>query len=168
MSRIAGFWSTAPAGSKAKAVERGRTNRVAGPILLLIVAALVAPVTLAAEESEALPVAFRCSGNEPFWGLQIAGAKATYSAMGEETVELAGTFRTLDYAGLFVFRGAAKEGGDWVAFVFNRSCEDTMAEEGEGGGRMPYAVGVSLPGGEARYGCCRPVEPATEPSKGGP
>jgi len=111
-----------------------------------------------AEEPEEMPVAYRCSGNEPSWSLSIEGPKARYTAMGEEARELSGTFRSLDYAGLFVYRGRPSGGDEWVAFVLRQSCDDTMAEEGEGGGRMPFAIGLSLPGGDARIGCCRPQD----------
>jgi len=128
------------------------------PVLLLITA-LVAPIASSAEEPRSLPGAYRCSGNEPFWGIRIEESKATYTAMGAEPLELSGTSRKLDYAGLFVFRGAASEGRDWVAFVFDRSCTDTMAEESEGGGRMPFSIALSLPEGDLRTGCCRASEP---------
>lgn len=130
------------------------------PAAALLLPALAAPA-LAAEAIEELPIAYRCSGTEPFWGIRIEGPKATYTALGEEPVELSGTFRTLDYAGLFVFRGAPAKGDDWVAFVLHETCEDTMAEAGERGGRMPFSIGLSLPGGDARIGCCRPLEAST-------
>jgi uncharacterized membrane protein len=117
--------------------------------------------------SEELPAAYRCSGNEPFWGLVVEGAQATYTELGEPERELEGGFRSLDWAGTFVFRGrAVGEQGAWVAVIERRSCLETMAEEEEGGGEMPFAVVLSRPDGEARLGCCRPAERSVAPSSG--
>lgn len=116
----------------------------------------------AAARAEPLPTAFRCSGNEPFWGLAVEGGQATYSAMGEEERKLEGSSRSLDWAGTFVFRGSAGDEDPWVAVIERRACVDTMAEAEEGGGELPFTVVLSLPDGEARTGCCRPAPQATE------
>jgi uncharacterized membrane protein len=139
-------------------MSRSRASRA---LLAAFAATLAANGAARAEIAiEELPVAYSCSGNEPFWRLVIEGPKATYTAMGADAGSLQGSFRTLDYAGLFVYRGGDGKGGELVAFILQQSCVDTMAEAAEGGGEMPFAVGISLPGGDARIGCCRPLDAA--------
>lgn len=148
---------------------RTEAARPRSPMRSAALVALLGAVTLtpwgarpASAQDGSLPTGYRCSGNEPFWGLVVEGARATYTAMGEEARTLEGTFRSLDWVGIFVYRGSAGEEGDWVAVIERRSCLDTMAEAAEGGGEMPFAVVLSLPDGAARTGCCRPLAPAEE------
>lgn len=96
-----------------------------------------------------MPSEYKCSGNEPFWGLAIDGEHAGWATPeepGGRTLE--GTFVSLDFAGLFSWRGSFSE-GDLVAFVTQRQCSDTMADRS-----YPFSISVSLPDGSVLLGCC--------------
>lgn len=97
----------------------------------------------------AMPSEYKCNGNEPFWGLAIDNEHAGWATPeepGGRTLE--GTFTTLDYAGLFSWRGSFGD-GDLVAFVTQRPCPDTMADRD-----YPFSISVSLPDGTVLLGCC--------------
>jgi uncharacterized membrane protein len=102
-----------------------------------------------------LPRDFRCLGQEPFWNLEIHGESARLRQLGEEGdgQDLAGQPRAMGYLAVptLAWRGRAPEAsGDVVVFITRERCSDTMAD------RPPYAYAarLSLPGGEARFGCC--------------
>jgi uncharacterized membrane protein len=105
-----------------------------------------------------MPSEFKCNGNEPFWGLAIDNENAGWATPGEpEGRTLKGTFRHLDYAGIFSWRGDFGE-GDLVAFVTYQSCSDTMVDR-----EYPYSIQVSLPDGRVLLGCCDTIsEPSSE------
>jgi uncharacterized membrane protein/invasion protein IalB len=101
-----------------------------------------------------MPKAFTCTGNEPFWRLDIDNGRAEYSRLGgAEKQALAGRAQTLDFLRprLTVWRGAASGvAKDLVAFVSEERCADTMADK-----TSPYSARISLPDGEVLAGCCR-------------
>jgi uncharacterized membrane protein len=105
-----------------------------------------------------MPSEYKCNGNEPFWGLAINNENAGWATPGEpEGRTLEGTFRHLDYAGIFSWRGEFEE-GDLVAFVRYQPCSDTMVDR-----EYPYSIQVSLPDGTVLLGCCDTIsEPRTE------
>lgn len=105
-----------------------------------------------------MPSEYKCNGNEPFWGLAIDNEHAGWATPGEpEGRTLEGTFRHLDYAGIFSWRGEFGD-GDLVAFVTHEPCSDTMVDR-----EYPYNIQVSLPDGTVLLGCCDTIsEPGTE------
>jgi uncharacterized membrane protein len=111
-----------------------------------------------------------CRGNEPFWSLSMRDRTATYRRLGriaEERSVLAGALRAFPAfrPPFFVWRGrSAEESGDLVAVITGERCQDTMGDEGAGGGTMPYTARLSLPGGEVLLGCCREETAAPLPA----
>ncbi len=135
---------------------------LAAVVTVLVVAQVAVPV-LVASDSETMPVQYACSGNEPFWNLKIDGTQAQLSRLGETEKGgdgMAGHFRSMDFAGIFSWRGPVSEktSGDLVVFIARQLCLDTMADAEEGGGAMDFGVGLSLPDGTVLLGCCRAVE----------
>lgn len=139
-------------------MARSKARRIRSAFCLAVVCASSA--TVAEDDRAALPTSFRCSGNEPFWNLKVEGSAATYTALGESTRSLQGELRHIADSTLVVYRGRDEAGRELVAFVWKQTCVDTMADAEEGGGEMPFASGISLPGGDVRIGCCRPLSPA--------
>ncbi len=145
---------------------KSRWTLLASPIVAIVLALVSTPV-LVASDTETMPVQYKCSGNEPFWNLDIDGTHARLSRMGEtETNEdgMEGHFRSMDYAGVFSWRGPVSEKapGDLVVFIARQLCLDTMADADEGGGAMEFGVGLSLPDGAVLLGCCRTLEETGE------
>lgn len=148
------------------------------PTLIAFAASLAAaPAAAAAQDqraSEPPVVALECSGNEPFWSLDLGpGTALLRRPMGAEVEEttFTGTLDTLGYLDppWSVWRGAAASGAgvggaadDLVAMVRREECRDTM----KGDLHQARAV-VSLPGGGVVTGCCtvhEPLEPASDPA----
>ena len=131
-------------------------------------AALAAALVLAvaagpAAADEGLPAAYACTGNEPFWSLEIMGQNGTWSRLtgaGIEETPMTGQAGPLAYLDprVLVWRGTGDAlAGDIVAVITEQTCLDTMADV------PPFAFRavVSTPAGEALAGCCR--TPAAEP-----
>ncbi len=140
---------------------------VAAVVTVLVVAQVSVPA-LVASDTQTMPVQYTCSGNEPFWNLKIDGNQAQLSRLGETEKNesgMAGHFRSMDFAGIFSWRGpvSEKKPGDLVVFIVRQVCLDTMADAEEGGGAMDFGVGLSLPDGTVLLGCCRAVEDVSEP-----
>ncbi len=102
-------------------------------------------------------LALVCRGNEPFWSLEIDGARARFSHMAGDWPaggDHAGTLEVLDWAEprRFIWRGGPPLGEAVVAVGRAEACLDTMAD------RPPYPWSVTLvaPGGRAALGCCEP------------
>lgn len=122
-----------------------------------------------AAESEPLPAAYGCSGNEPFWALSVDGDEGRFSRPGGEGVAestLAGGSRALDFLEppIFVWRGGPADpgadatalAGDLVVGIVPQRCLDTMAD-------LPpfrYRAVLSLPDGTVATGCCLGGAPA--------
>lgn len=110
----------------------------------LMAATLVAPAV-----GGSMPTDYKCSGNEPFWGLAIDGEHAGWATPAEpDGRTLKGSFHSLDYAGIFAWRGSMGD-GDLVAILTEQSCADSMADLS-----YPFSVSVSLPDGRILLGCC--------------
>lgn len=130
-----------------------------------IAAAVIATAALAPAPAPAAaaedPTALQCSGNEPFWRLDMGpGTALLQRPAGEEVEEttFTGTLDTLGYLDppWHVWRGtvASGDGADvpapLVAMVREEACRDSM----KGDLRDGRAV-VTLPGGGTVSGCCR-------------
>lgn len=138
-------------------------------------AATIAQEAAPRQQPSEPPVALlQCSGNEPFWSLDLGpGSALLRRPMGAEVEEttFTGTLDTLGFLDVpwSVWRGAAASGAgvegrgaDLVAVVRREECRDSM----KGDLRQARAV-VSLPGGGVVTGCCnvrRPLEPTAAPS----
>ena len=141
---------------------------VLAAVATALVIAQVSVPALVASDIETMPVQYTCSGNEPFWNLKIDGRQAQLSRLGETEKggdSMTGHFRSMDFAGIFSWRGPVSEKtpGDLVVFIARQLCLDTMADAEEGGGAMDFGVGLSLPDGVVLLGCCRAVEDVGEP-----
>jgi uncharacterized membrane protein len=119
---------------------------------------LVTWLLVATAARSAMPTEYKCSGNEPFWGLAIDGERAGWATPEEPRGRsLQGTYQRLDYAALFAWRGRFGE-ADLVALVTEQQCSDTMADRD-----YPFSVTVSLPDGRVALGCCESSSrPSTE------
>jgi uncharacterized membrane protein len=129
--------------------------RLSFPALLGLV--LLPGSALAGAEGRAVEH-FVCSGNEPFWRLEMERSAARWSRPGREEVEedeLHGGLSDLGFLDpeAWVWRGEV--GGDpaqtLVAVLRVETCHDTMAD------LPPFDVRavVSFPDGLAATGCCR-------------
>ncbi len=101
--------------------------------------------------ADQVPRSFSCSGNEPFWSLDLSRQGGLLSEPGSETLlvgELAATG-----TGAWTFRGAPEdEPGAFAGAVLSPAqCFDTMAD----GPAMPFSVAVRFADGREGTGCCR-------------
>jgi uncharacterized membrane protein len=137
-----------------RAADRRSIRLAAG----LAAALLLAGATAAAEDLRVQH--FVCSGNEPFWRLEMGPKTALWSRPGRESVEedvLHGGLSELGFLDppAAVWRGAVE--GDpartVVAVVREETCRDTMADLPP----FPQRAVVSFPDGLAATGCCRSV-----------
>ena len=125
-------------------------------------AALAAAAPVAAQEMSVASI--RCSGNEPFWRLDIAadeGVLTRPTADGVTEQRFAGASTLLDWLppGWQVWRGkSTDDAGDvLVATMRTEQCVDSMA--GEEAGAFDYVVLLSMPDMPAVNGCCRVSSP---------
>lgn len=132
-----------------------RTTLFAAAILAL--SALFAAPTITADADET--VALTCSGNEPFWSLDIDDSGATLTYPGDDgIVEEAYVGVTDDLWYLdpewIVFRGEQPDDPSQVLVAMARAeeCFDTMADKGP----LDYRMVLSRPGQSAAAGCCNP------------
>ena len=98
-----------------------------------------------------VPRSFRCSGNEPFWSLELGRQGGVLSEPEGETLlvgELAATG-----TGAWTFRGAPEdEPGAFTGAVLSPAqCFDTMAD----GPAMPFSAALRFADGREGSGCCR-------------
>lgn len=128
--------------------------------------------------SEPPVTVLRCTGNEPFWSLDLGPGTALLRRPGGQQVEETTFTGTLDSLGYLdppwmVWRGAAASGDgtdaaegaddDLVAVIRREQCRDSM----KGDLRDARAV-LSLPGGGTVTGCCTaPDEAAPTAAPGG-
>jgi uncharacterized membrane protein len=131
--------------------------RLALPALSCLVF-LLAPGLVPAGAGEARVRHLVCTGNEPFWRLEMGPKTARWSRPGREDVEedeLQGGLSGLGFLDpqAWVWRGEV--GGDpaqtLVAVMRAETCHDTMAD-------LPpfdFRAVVSFPDGLAATGCCR-------------
>lgn len=125
------------------------------------VAAVTGPV--AAQEMSIASI--ECSGNEPFWHLDITaeeGVLTRPTADGVEERRYAGQTTWLDWLqpGWQVWRGTAvgDDADVLVATMRNEQCVDSMA--GEEAGAYDHIVLLSIENMPAVNGCCRVSPPA--------
>jgi len=136
-------------------------------IVVLLATTLAAGAQEVAEPPDDLSPRFVCSGNEPFWSLRIDGSAAEISELGRDDgtpLSLHGALADAPYQRppTVVWRGRADgAAGDLVAFLTERACLDTMADETEGG-RFDHAVTLSLADGRLLHGCCRSTHAAAQ------
>jgi hypothetical protein len=97
-----------------------------------------------------------CTGNEPFWRLDIDGSRGQWwwvdgTAQGAVAEGVPGR---LDLGGesLTGWRGPVTVpiAGELVAIVESGACQDTMADQ-----RFPMTARLSMPDGRLLAGCCR-------------
>lgn len=128
--------------------------------------AMIAAAPVAAQEMSMSLASIVCSGNEPFWRLDISsdeGVLTRPTADGVTEQRYTGASTWLDWLqpGWQVWRGrSADEAGDvLVATMRTEQCVDSMA--GEEAGAFDYVVLLSMPDMPAVNGCCR-VSPPTD------
>jgi len=125
---------------------------------------LAAAAPAAAQDLSMSIAGIECSGNEPFWRLDISaeeGVLTRPTADGVTEQRFAGASTWLDWLqpGWQVWRGTATdESGDvLVATMRTEQCVDSMA--GEEAGEFDYVVLLSLEDMPAVNGCCRASAP---------
>ncbi|GAB2669199.1 hypothetical protein [Arenimonas aestuarii] len=98
-----------------------------------------------------VPRSFRCSGNEPFWSLELGVHGGVLSEPGTETLMVGDLAPT--GTGAWTFRGAPED--DPAAFtgavLSPAQCFDTMAD----GPAMPFSAALRFADGREGSGCCR-------------
>jgi len=105
---------------------------------------------VAATSDDLVPLAFFCSGNEPFWALGINGGGAVFETPDSQSVitgELGATG-----SGAFRFRGTADDSPALQvdALMSPGQCFDTMAD----GPAMPFIAVASFADVAEASGCC--------------
>ncbi len=153
--------------------EFGESMHFLSRLCLSCIAAIAATGPVAAQEMSIASI--ECSGNEPFWHLDIAaeeGVLTRPTADGVEERRYAGQTTWLDWLqpGWQVWRGKAM-GDDadvLVATMRNEQCVDSMA--GEEAGAFEFLVLLSLENVPAMSGCCRvsPPSDAMDATASGP
>ena len=126
-------------------------------ILLKKLFAFVALVCVA--QAAAAEPALICFGNEPSWRLDLTQAdQARFGTLDGQETTYRGGVAPLAVHQEMIWRGRASgpRGGELVAFLREGACSDGMSDN-----THPYAVNVSLPGGQHYRGCCRTVAPAS-------
>lgn len=98
-----------------------------------------------------VPRSFTCSGNEPFWSLELGRQGGLLTEPGGETLlvgELAATG-----TGAWTFRGAPEDDPEAFtgAVLSPAQCFDTMAD----GPAMPFSAALRFADGREGSGCCR-------------
>ena len=98
-----------------------------------------------------VPRSFRCSGNEPFWSLELGMQGGVLTEPGNETL-LVGELAPTD-TGAWTFKGAPEdEPGAFTGAVLSPAqCFDTMAD----GPAMPFSAALNFADGRQGSGCCR-------------
>jgi uncharacterized membrane protein len=101
---------------------------------------------------------YACSGNEPFWRIEMSQASAVLTRPGADDIEadvFAGRLDTLDFLDppWRVWRGRKAGGGDLVLVIREEPCRDTMADEAV----FDHRAVVSFPEGPAASGCCHAI-----------
>lgn len=133
-------------------------------------AAGTSPVRAQGPDAPGTPpaTALHCTGNEPFWSLDLSPGTAILKRPAGEAVEsttFTGTLDSLAYLDppWHVWRGTVASGTDvaapLVALVHEEACRDTM----KGDLRDARAI-VSLPGGGTVTGCCTLGGPLIQPT----
>lgn len=136
------------------------------PILVIAIMATAANVRAADPEG----LSYTCSGNEPFWRIEMNQTLAVLTRPGVDEIEahvFAGRLDTLDFLDppWRVWRGrkAGDGGGDLVVVAREEPCHDTMADEAV----FDHRAVVSFPENNVATGCCRAVAPLS-PAGGAP
>jgi uncharacterized membrane protein len=129
-----------------------------------------------AETASPPPVTvLQCTGNEPFWRLDIGPGTALLRRPGTESVEattFTGSLDSMDYLSppWHVWHGVAASGSDAgpaekaevVAVVREETCRDTMADVVHDARAV-----VVLPGGRTATGCCTKRGPLADEARAG-
>lgn len=122
-------------------------------VIVTLSASLAGPVS--ADET----VSLTCTGNEPFWSLDIDDGNATLTYPGDDEIvedTYVGVTDDLWYLDpeWIVFRGEQPEDPTKVLVAMARAedCFDTMADKGP----LDYRMVLSWPDQSAAAGCCNP------------
>ena len=127
------------------------------------IAVIVDPAASTAEMAEGGP-AFLCSGNEPFWNLQLAGRELNLKQLrdGVDETQYTGGYTALfgpDGGAFYEWAGASGNSKLKVR-ILPGHCDDSMAGAEEGG-LFDYSVRITVDK-ESLTGCCRMPDPFTE------
>ena len=111
-------------------------------------------------------ISYTCSGNEPFWRIEMNRTLAVLTRPHADEIEdhvFAGSLNTFDFLDppWRVWRGrkTGTRGGELVVVAREETCRDTMADEAV----FDHRAVVSFPEGHAATGCCHAV-PALSPA----
>jgi uncharacterized membrane protein len=144
--------------------------------LLLLALGAAAALAARAHAADLTAASFVCSGNEPFWHIEMNSASAVLTRPGMHEIEehvFAGRLDAFDYLDppWSIWRGHEIDanGGDLVVVVRKETCLDTMADDVV----FDHRALVSFPEGTAATGCCNaataldpdgvpPSDPGTE------
>lgn len=131
--------------------------------VLLVFVSVLALGRLTAHAEGPAGQSYVCSGNEPFWRIEITPTEAVLSKPGPDGVEQQvfqghlDAFAYLDPAwGLWRGKEIGQK-GDLVVVIRQETCRDTMADEAV----FDHRVLVSFPEGNAASGCCNALAALT-------
>ncbi|MGZ9275257.1 MAG: hypothetical protein ACXW34_10990 [Nitrospira sp.] len=126
------------------------------PILVIAIMAMAANARAADPNGPS----YACSGNEPFWRIEMNPASAVLTRPGVYEIEahvFAGRLDALDFLDppWRVWRGrkAGGSGGDLVVVAREEPCQDTMADEAV----FDHRAVVSFPENNVATGCCQAI-----------
>lgn len=112
----------------------------------------LSPVSEAREDNFPL----NCFGTEPFWGLEVSGAKASFTTIAGEVEKLpltaSGWIKARGLIDRFVIRfdGPPKAPNGYLSVLsMEQRCSDNMSEDA-----YPYHATLIGPNGEVYGGCC--------------
>lgn len=120
---------------------------------LLIRKLIVLMLLASAAQAFAAEPALICFGNEPSWRLDLTQpGQARFSMLDGASSDYRGASHPRAAHPETIWRGRATtpRGGELIAFLREGACSDGMSDTVH-----PYAVNVSLPGGQHYAGCCR-------------
>lgn len=123
------------------------------PVPVIVITAMAASAWAGDPEG----FSYTCSGNEPFWRIEMNRASAVLTRPGADEIEdhaFAGHLETFGFLDppWRVWRGR-NAGGELVVVAREETCQDTMADEAV----FDHRAVVSFPEGRAATGCCRAV-----------
>jgi uncharacterized membrane protein len=128
--------------------------------LLLFSVSALAALAVTARAYDLTGPGYVCSGNEPFWRIEMNPTAAVLTRPGIDGIEehvFNGRLDSFDYLDppWSVWRGhqAGDNGGELVVVARQETCLDTMADEDV----FDHRAIVSLPEGNSATGCCNVV-----------
>jgi uncharacterized membrane protein len=130
-------------------------------LLLPILVIVITPMAADARAADPDGPSYICSGNEPFWRIEMNQASAVLTRPGADEIEehvFAGRLDTFDFLdpSWLVWRGRkGSDGDDLVVVAREEPCQDTMADDA----MFDHRALVSFPENNAATGCCHAVAP---------